>query len=1155
MRAGRGPLFQCLAGAVFVLGFALVLAVSSIAIFWYRLGSGPIYFESLGPKIASALGDRLGGDFAVTVGPTIVGRGEHGPALAIDGLSVKSASGQVVLAAPKAEVDVDAIGLMFGNVTPARLELIGLELRLMVMPNGAIAISTGADPIVLTGPKEPTEKPSETPADGDAPGPVLTAQETAAPGELQLLAGALRALFDVATSPDSPVAALERFGVHEGRLVLDDQLRGRQKAFENLDLEVARKGDSAVLTLATNGSAGRWRISARAKGAPGEQRDLSIDVRDISLDDINSLSGQKLTPVDFDMPISLHLDFVLATDGKISAASGSAGLGAGYVYLKDPDAEPLQVDEINASVSWNAQDRRFDLREAQFLADQTRFSLVGWIAPGAAGEPWRFDLNGAPGNQFGGDRPGDAPIVINDFRLSGWTSPADRQLSVEYIRANGPLVSLAAALDVNWSDEAPSVKLNGTSGRMGAREVVRLWPSFVAAATRGWFIDHLRSGNVESGRIAIDFGREAFEAMRTDHPVPDSNLLIEFKLANGILGFLPGVPPLTGIEGVGKITGRSASFAGTKASIELARGRKLGIAELSFTVPDLEPARARGIVNGKVSGGLDAVADLLSRDALKTFGGLPVDANVAHGQADGRVTVDIKLNPKAAGEPTSVKVAANVTNFVMDHLVGKEKLDQGALTVAADKNGFHASGQGRLFGSPAAIDLKRQGTGAMESTITVTLDDAARAKQGWPSAPAVTGPVGLKFAADLSKPDISRAQVDVDLTKAAMDGMLPGYSKAAGRPAKASFVISADGDGARLDQFSFDGGGGVSVAGVVNLDSTGGVAGGRVSQVRLSPGDDMKVDLDMSRETMKVTVRAAAIDVRPFLKKAGHTDAPQKEAPNAREVDLDLKSTLLTGNNRQVIANADLRYIGKGLAVRQLSLNGRIGRSTVTGQLVRGAAAPIITVNTQDGGALLSFMDLYRRMEGGELEMTARAQGDRIDGTIHVLNFIVRDEPGLRRLVSEGAGGREGGPIDTTAVQFTKLQTAFSRTPTRLDLRDGVIYGAQIGLSVDGNIDYGRDRVLLNGTFVPAYGLNNLFSQIPLFGPIIGGGSHEGLFAVNFQVSGAASAPVLNINPLSAIAPGFLRKIFGAGIPRSPSPPAPIPQTAPPMPMTIGPGR
>jgi hypothetical protein len=34
---------------------------------------------------------------------------------------------------------------------------------------------------------------------------------------------------------------------------------------------------------------------------------------------------------------------------------------------------------------------------------------------------------------------------------------------------------------------------------------------------------------------------------------------------------------------------------------------------------------------------------------------------------------------------------------------------------------------------------------------------------------------------------------------------------------------------------------------------------------------------------------------------------------------------------------------------------------------------------------------------------------------------------------------------------------------------------------------------------------------------------------VNYGVTGAMSSPTLNVNPLSAIAPGFLRKIFGAG--------------------------
>src|SRR5205085_6673847 len=73
-----------------------------------------------------------------------------------------------------------------------------------------------------------------------------------------------------------------------------------------------------------------------------------------------------------------------------------------------------------------------------------------------------------------------------------------------------------------------------------------------------------------------------------------------------------------------------------------------------------------------------------------------------------------------------------------------------------------------------------------------------------------------------------------------------------------------------------------------------------------------------------------------------------------------------------------------------------------------------------------------------------------------------------------------------------------------------------------------HDRVNLRGTFVPAYTVNNFFSQIPLFGPILGGGSHEGLFAINYRVSGSTTEPKLTINPLSAIAPGFLRQIFGA---------------------------
>jgi hypothetical protein len=215
-------------------------------------------------------------------------------------------------------------------------------------------------------------------------------------------------------------------------------------------------------------------------------------------------------------------------------------------------------------------------------------------------------------------------------------------------------------------------------------------------------------------------------------------------------------------------------------------------------------------------------------------------------------------------------------------------------------------------------------------------------------------------------------------------------------------------------------------------------------------------------------------------------------------------------------------------------------------------------VTTDDGGALLSFLDLYRRMDGGRLQLVGFGASRKSAGTLSVRGFTLRNEATLQKLVAEGARGREGEMnIDPTAVSFDRLEVAFSRSGGRLDLRDGVVSGPSVGATIEGAIDFTRDQVALNGTFVPAYGLNNMFSRIPLFGPLLGGGANEGLIGINFRVAGPASAPLLTINPLSAITPGFLRKIFGAAdavtLPPQNFPAEPQPARRPQMPMSINP--
>jgi hypothetical protein len=74
-------------------------------------------------------------------------------------------------------------------------------------------------------------------------------------------------------------------------------------------------------------------------------------------------------------------------------------------------------------------------------------------------------------------------------------------------------------------------------------------------------------------------------------------------------------------------------------------------------------------------------------------------------------------------------------------------------------------------------------------------------------------------------------------------------------------------------------------------------------------------------------------------------------------------------------------------------------------------------------------------------------------------------------------------------------------------------------------VDYASNEVRMRGTFVPLYGLNNAFGQLPIVGLFLGG-SNEGLVGITYEVVGPPSSPTLRVNPISAVAPGLLRKFF-----------------------------
>ena len=134
-------------------------------------------------------------------------------------------------------------------------------------------------------------------------------------------------------------------------------------------------------------------------------------------------------------------------------------------------------------------------------------------------------------------------------------------------------------------------------------------------------------------------------------------------------------------------------------------------------------------------------------------------------------------------------------------------------------------------------------------------------------------------------------------------------------------------------------------------------------------------------------------------------------------------------------------------------------------------------------------------------------------------DFAVHDEAQLERAVSNAPQNRRN------AIEFSAMRVEFSKVPGRVALHEGVVRGPLLGGTIDGQVDYMRDEVRMRGTLVPLYGPNNLLGQLPLLGLFLGG-EKEGLVGITYEVVGRPGNPVLRINPISALAPGILRKVF-----------------------------
>jgi hypothetical protein len=1105
-----------------VTGVLAVIFVSCFGGLWWRLGAGPINLDVATPWLAAAIEDNIGHGNRVEVGGTQIERaGRIRIAVRIRDIVVRDRDQVVVATAPKAEVKLSGTALMMGRLRAESLNLVDAELAVRITPDGQVTVSAGdtAKPLATgVASKRDAGMAPTFPRQAPAPAPGVAAP---APDPTQngLLAGL--DWLDSLSLTGLDGQNLNEIGLKNGNLIVDDQQRGNKWTFENISLSMRRPSGGGIAVRLGEEGANPW--SLRVAVGPQQNGVRSVDLRADKVPAANILLAMRVKDLTYsaDLPLSGELKGELGRDGLPTYFRGKLMAGAGNIIDSDTPDYPMLIDSAEMSVEWDS-GRRVLVAPFKIVSGANRVTLLAHLEPPNGNiTEWQLGLSGGTILLAGSDN--EPPLIFNRIAI-GMRFDTDRKrvLLTQADISNGE-IGVAGTGSVDYATEA-RLQLGFAGTPMSASALKRIWPILIVPEVREWVIERIERGTLQ--RIEVGVNSPVRNLSRKGPPIPDDGLAVNIVATGVTVRPVDEMPSVRDADMKARVTGRTATVTIGQGIADTPAGRKINITDFVFEVPDMAPKPSPSKVKFRVDCPVPAAAEILASDRISDLSGTLIDPNASKGTVAAIITLAMPVKGALTKADTTYTVTADLGGFAADKLVMNQKLEANSLKVVANNAGYQVKGDVKINGQSASLDYRKPNEGDADIRLSATLDDASRARLGLDLGPAVTGAIPIKVIGKIGDND-SRVGIEADLTSLKLDNILPGWVKVPGKSGKASFNVIKKEQSTLFQDIVVEGGG-VSIKGSLEVDQNGDLMNANFPTYAPSEGDRTTLKAERNADgVVKVTMRGDVFDGRGFFKSAiSGKEADSKSKTKNVDFDIDLKLGAVAGFNGEALRSVDSKFSRRNGVVRAFTLSGKVGRDTpLTADLrgrSQGQARDLILLQTNDAGAFFRFTDTYSKMVGGQLTLAMEpptAEPSAKEGLINVRDFSVKGEAALERAAA-GAPGAQGG------VSFSALRAEFTRQSGQLKIRDGVVKGPTIGATIEGSIDYVGNAVRMSGTFVPMYGLNNMFGQIPIVGLFLGGGSNEGLIGVTYEVVGTPGQPVLRVNPISAMAPGVLRKIF-----------------------------
>ena len=1074
--------------------FLLIILVAVSAFFW-RLGQGPIRLTSYLPSLEKHFATLVPG-YKIDVGRAdlIWASRVSRPQLQLGQVQLARTENGRVSRFGQLRADISLSALMIGDIKFNKVVLDDLELTVERSTEGELMVSL--------------------------------------PG-IESSGGRLDFRELLKSTEDGPLSLITKLELHGLKLTLRDAQSGEFWEAPTADISLRTNQNGLEISIETEPLKNGWPLRGSALLASNGELVTILSGNRINSQSLPSFAVDFIPPPFRDGELDGAVLFTLNPWGQVIAAHGDVAIVLPKpIELKIAQSQ-MELKELVVEAVYEPKVNRLVLEAITLAGKGVEIEGTGSVEKTGSGETEQaqFTFDG-----FARILPtsGLYPTVTDFEKITanGRFAPSSGRLKIEAFAISSGPVTVKSSGQMFVGGEQATTIIKGHITGLDIKNVKRLWPTGAASGAINWITGNMISGQIEDARFSLVSIPGADEEQ--------VSLVLDYTYHDVSAYHIGRTTPITGASGRAHLTLETFDIwmdEGRLGNIALKNGK--------FSIPDL----AGDVQNAKVaiefSGSATDILTFLDEPPISALSSVDINPVNLKGNVAGNLTAELPLLAELKLDDVAFVVDAKAHGLSAKNIAEGYAVSKGTVSFTANKDRLRARGKVSLNDVPLKFDWTEQFDLSKKNTtdlsISAKLTDKQRKTFGIDLAPYVKGPVSVNLAKVGKGMNITRVGVVADMTEAIVRVPKTNLISDLKVPKKLSFTALLDGDAVTLTDIAYTSPDVEIGDGEVKLRS-GIVYSASFPRLAINKLADIGVQYSTSVQAGgQLNVKGRFLDLSRII------SSDEKE-------ELSKFGLVRLDNLPKFSVRAAIRRfkVSKALVVDdfQVSLTSRPGDINLLKGEARFAGSKPLTaswkrspdglrkfiVETEDAGSVLRALGYYERAVDGKLVMTGNVkpsgtnnQGFEIKGRAIVKDMVIRGVSSLSNILDESSATSLSSlseEMKNEGIKIDIVDVPFSIGDAEITIGDAFARGESVGFTFAGAINREKGQANMGGTIIPAYGLNSALGNIPLLGKLLVGRAKEGVLGITYSVSGPIDNPKVTVNPLSALTPGILRRIF-----------------------------